>query len=191
MRNVIIALLIFTLTACVNAPKPGQQGTVISESLKVCSGLRISNAPDTDNKKHLVDYSTKAQIVGVSLFRAPVNACVSSGYGPRRGGAGPFHRGVDLYTGNPTPIYAGGDGTVEDVKTMRGYGKTVTIRHNKKLITRYAHLSRYASGLRPGDQVVQGQYIGNTGETGNATAVHLHYEVWVNGKAKNPLTMGR
>ena len=191
MRIVAIALLILTLAACVSAPKPGHQNTVISDTLRLCSGLRISNAPAADNDNNLLSYSTRAQIAGVSLYRAPVNACVSSGYGPRRGGAGPFHRGVDLYTGNSKPIYAGGDGIVEDVKTMRGYGKTVTIRHNKKLITRYAHLSRYASGLRTGDRVVQGQHIGNTGETGNATAVHLHYEVWVNGKAKNPLTMGR
>ncbi len=191
MRISAIVLLVFTLTACVSAPKPDHQNAAISQSLKLCSGLRISNAPEIDSNKKLVNYSMQTHIADIALYRAPVNACVSSGFGPRKGGAGPFHRGVDLYTGKPQPVYAGGDGTIESITTMRGYGKTITIRHNKKLVTRYAHLSRYASSLRPGDRVVQGQHIGNTGETGNATAVHLHYEVWVNGKAKNPLTMGR
>ena len=73
---------------------------------------------------------------------------------------------------------------------MRGYGKTIVIRHNRSLKTRYAHLSRYAPDLRPGKRVARGDYIGDTGRTGNATAVHLHYEIISNGRPRNPLTVG-
>ena len=143
-----------------------------------------------DSQRRIIDYNPKTRLKGTTLYRAPVKACVSSGFGPRKGGAGSFHSGVDLYTGKPAPIYAGGDGVVEAITTMRGYGKTILIRHRKDLKTRYAHLSSYARGLKPGDRVAAGAYIGETGRTGNATAVHLHYEIITNGRPRNPLTVG-
>lgn len=74
---------------------------------------------------------------------------------------------------------------------MRGYGRTITIRHNDRVKTRYAHLSAYEQGLRPGDRIATGTLIGYTGDSGNATAIHLHYEIIVGGQARNPLTVGR
>lgn len=191
MRFVVIALIMGLLAACATAPsqRPLPQSGAMSESLQVCA-MSVSNAPQTDSRGRLIGYAPLVRVGGVTLSRAPVSACVSSGFGPRRGGASSFHHGVDLFTRAPAPVYAGGDGVVEAVQSMRGYGKTVVIRHNRTLKTRYAHLSRYAPGLKPGARVTRGDYIGDTGRTGNATAVHLHYEIIANGRPRNPLTFG-
>ena len=190
MRIFIVLALISSLAACASAPhSSGDQGQ-ISNSLKVCSGTHVSNAPKTSSNRKIVDYQPQARILGSMIYRAPVASCVSSGFGPRRGGAGSFHSGVDLFTASSTTIYAGGDGVVEAIKTMRGYGKTILIRHRHNLKTRYAHLSSYQRGLKVGDRIGMGEPIGRTGKTGNATAIHLHYEVLVRGRAKNPLTVG-
>ncbi|MEM9616846.1 MAG: M23 family metallopeptidase [Pseudomonadota bacterium] len=191
MRSVVTVFLIVSLAACATAPTPEQPEAGISSSLALCSGTGISNAPQTDRNRRIVGYSPQTRINGTTLYRAPVNACVSSGFGPRRGGASSFHSGVDLFTRTPAPVYAGGDGVVETVKSMRGYGRTIVIRHSSDLKTLYAHLSRYAAGLRPGDRVSRGDYIGHTGDTGNATAVHLHYEIIAGERARNPLTFGQ
>ncbi len=183
------------LTACASTPptKYSQSPTHHhrgNESLSVCKGMNVSNAPRTDQSGRIANYQPVTTVSGASLMRAPVMSCVSSGFGPRNGGAGRFHHGVDLFTHTSTRIYAGGAGVVEAVQTLNGYGRTVLIRHNNRVQTRYAHLSSYASGLRKGDRVSQGQLIGYTGKTGNATAVHLHYEILVNERPKNPLNVG-
>ena len=190
MRGFLALILTLTLAACASTPyKINQQGR-ISTTLTVCPGTHVSNAPKTDRHRKIIDYHPRTRVLGTVIYRAPVASCVSSGFGPRRGGAGSFHSGVDLFTASSTTIYAGGDGVVETIKTMRGYGKTVLIRHRHNLKTLYAHLSRYEKGLRVGDRVSMGEPIGRTGKTGNATAIHLHYEILVRGRAKNPLTVG-
>ena len=158
-------------------------------ALHVCPG-HVSNAPATDAKRKIVNYDPVAEVSGVALTRAPVKSCVSSGYGPRRGGASSFHSGVDLFTRTPAPIYASGDGIIENIGTRRSYGRTILIRHRDSVKTRYAHLSSYAPGLKSGSRVRGGELIGYTGDTGNATAVHLHYEVLVHGKRRDPLSIG-
>lgn len=164
----------------------------VASTLTLCPGVRIANAPATDGARRIIDYTPETYVRGEALYRAPVSACVSSGFGPRSGtgGAGGFHNGVDLYTRSPAPVYAGGDGVVKAVTQMRGYGNIVIIRHRNGVETRYAHLSEFAPGLRPGARVRRGDTIGRTGRTGNATAVHLHYEVLVDGRRQNPLTVG-
>lgn len=152
--------------------------------------MNVSNAPRTDRSGHISNFQPTTNVAGVSLLRAPVSACVSSGFGLRKSGARQFHDGVDLFTRTPTRIYAGGDGIIGSIQTLRGYGRTILIRHNERVQTRYAHLSSYADGLRKGARVRKGQLIGLTGKTGNATAVHLHYEILVNGRPKNPLSVG-
>lgn len=191
MRFVVIALVVLMLAACATAPSQRAlpQSGAMGDGLQVCA-MSVSNAPQTDSRGRIIGYAPQTRINGETLYRAPVSACVSSGFGPRRGGASSFHEGVDLFTREPAPVYAGGDGVVEAVQSMRGYGKTIVIRHNRNLKTRYAHLSRYAAGLNPGDRVARGDYIGHTGSTGNATAVHLHYEIIANGRPRNPLTFG-
>jgi murein DD-endopeptidase MepM/ murein hydrolase activator NlpD len=191
-----------TLAACASAPQrhsqqlhiPERTQPVRSESvlppLRVCPGMQVSNAPVADSNLMLVGYQPYSRVGRVKLARAPVVSCVSSGFGPRSGGASSFHRGVDLYTRGPAPVYAGGDGVVTAATSMRGYGNVIFIRHGDGVETRYAHLSEFAPGLRPGVRVRSGDYIGRTGRTGNATAVHLHYEVLIDGRRQNPLTIG-
>lgn len=191
-RNSFVVAVALALAACATAPQrtaqPAHTGAA-GESLHVCPG-RVSNAPATNARGRIVDFDPVATVSGVRLMRAPVRSCVSSGFGPRRAGAGSFHHGVDLFTRTPEPIYAGGDGVVEKIATLRGYGRTVLIRHNKNVKTRYAHLSSYARGLSVGDRVSRGALIGRTGDSGNATAVHLHYEILVNGRRRDPLSVG-
>ena len=152
--KLIVVGVLGLIAACTTAPS--QQSAPLAaggSNLKVCSGMGVSNAPATTRDGRIVNYSPSFRIAGITLMRAPVSGCVSSGFGPRRGGASSFHKGVDLYTRSPAKIYAGGDGVIEDISTMRGFGRTILIRHNDRVKTRYAHLSSYASGLRVGDRV--------------------------------------
>ena len=188
-RSVAVVLILSFAAACASGPS-SRPGAPDFSYLELCAGVVISNAPASGQSRRIANYDPQASVRGKILWRAPVNACVSSGFGPRKGGAGSFHHGVDLYTGRPSSVYAGGDGVVTAVKTLRGYGKTVFIDHGRGVETRYAHLSSYASGLKRGARVRMGDLLGRTGDTGNATAIHLHYEVLVDGRPQDPLAVG-
>ncbi len=95
-----------------------------------------------------------------------------------------FHSGLDFAGAQATPILATGPGVVSYAGPRAGYGKAVEIDHGRGLKTRYAHLSAIA--VTPGQQVAVGQRVGAMGSTGRSTGTHLHYEVWVNGRAQNP-----
>lgn len=99
------------------------------------------------------------------------------------------HKGVDYAASTGTPIKATGDGVVALAGKKGGYGKTVILKHGGKYSTLYAHLHKYASGVRTGKRVKQGQIIGYVGKSGLATGPHLHYEFRVNGVHRNPLTV--
>jgi murein DD-endopeptidase MepM/ murein hydrolase activator NlpD len=99
------------------------------------------------------------------------------------------HRGVDYAAARGTPIKAAGDGKVESVGYKGGYGKAVVLRHGATYTTLYAHMSRFARGLRRGQRVSQGQIIGYVGSTGLVTGRHLHYEFRVRGVHRNPLSV--
>jgi len=99
------------------------------------------------------------------------------------------HRGVDYAASTGTPIKATGDGTVVHASRKGGYGRTIILKHGGKYSTVYAHLHRYAKGVRSGSRVKQGQIIGYVGKSGLATGPHLHYEFRVNGVHRNPLTV--
>lgn len=99
------------------------------------------------------------------------------------------HKGVDYAAPTGTPIKATGDGKVVHVGRKGGYGRTVILKHGSSYTTLYAHMSRYARGIKPGKYVRQGQTIGYIGKSGLATGPHLHYEFRVNGKHRNPLTV--
>lgn len=158
--------------------------------LRLCPGMRVSNAPPASANGEIANYSPITVVRGLMLARAPVDACLSSAFGPRSTGAGSFHDGLDLYTGTPRPALAGGDGRIASIREQRGYGLVIVISHGDGVMTRYAHLSSAAPGLRPGDRVHAGDEIGRTGKSGNATAVHLHYEILIDGRAVDPLTAG-
>jgi murein DD-endopeptidase MepM/ murein hydrolase activator NlpD len=158
--------------------------------LAVCPGMTVANAPPFSPDGRLIDYSPITVVRGIMLARAPVDACLSSGFGKRAGGAGPTHEGIDLYTGAPRPVLAGGDGRVVSIADMRGYGLTVVIDHGRGVRTLYAHLSSFAPELRAGLSVRAGEPIARTGKSGNASAVHLHYEVLIDGGQVDPLEAG-
>lgn len=97
------------------------------------------------------------------------------------------HLGVDLAAPTGTPIYAAGDGRVVERGRNGGYGRLVSIKHGSGYRTLYAHLNSYARGLGVGDRVEHGQLIGYVGDSGIATGPHLHYEVIVNGRHRDPV----
>jgi murein DD-endopeptidase MepM/ murein hydrolase activator NlpD len=97
-----------------------------------------------------------------------------------------MHKGVDYAASTGTPILATGDGVVQMAKYGAGYGKYITIKHNSKYTTLYAHMSKFKPGIKPSTHIKQGQVIGYVGATGAATGSHLHYEVIKHGKQINP-----
>lgn len=100
------------------------------------------------------------------------------------------HQGVDYAAASGTPIKASGDGRLVFRGRKGGYGNTVIIEHaGGHYSTLYAHLSKFASAVKQGDRVTQGDTIGYVGATGLATGPHLHYEFRVDGVHKDPLTV--
>jgi murein DD-endopeptidase MepM/ murein hydrolase activator NlpD len=97
------------------------------------------------------------------------------------------HLGVDYAAPEGTPVVALGNGRVVKAGWINGFGNTVQIRHNETFLTQYAHLSRYARGVRAGTRVRQGDVVGYVGQTGHATGPHLDFRVQENGKWVNPL----
>jgi len=96
------------------------------------------------------------------------------------------HHGIDYAAGTGTPIRAVGDGVVARAGWGGGYGNVVEIRHQRGYSSRYAHMRGFASGVRPGSRVKQGQLIGYVGSTGLSTGPHLHYEFHQGGRPVNP-----
>lgn len=127
------------------------------------------------------------------LMKTPINgARLSSRFGKRRhpiSGYTRLHKGTDFAAPRGTPIYAAGNGVIERSSRYGGYGHYIRIRHSKGYKTAYAHLSRYARGIKSGRRVRQGQIIGYVGSTGASTGPHLHYEVYKNGKAVDAMRL--
>jgi murein DD-endopeptidase MepM/ murein hydrolase activator NlpD len=95
------------------------------------------------------------------------------------------HRGVDLAAPSGTRIHAPAVGKVVSVERRLGFGLTIEIAHTGGVVTRYAHCQ--LALVRLGDSVVVGQAIGAVGQSGLATAPHLHFELLVNGVARDPI----
>ena len=125
------------------------------------------------------------------LMRKPVRgARFSSSYGFRMHPilkVRKMHKGIDWAAPTGTPILAAGNGIVEEVKYNGGYGRYVRIRHANSHKTAYAHMHRWAKGLKKGLKVRQGQVIGYVGSTGRSSGPHLHFEVLVNNRHVNPM----
>jgi len=116
-------------------------------------------------------------------------ARISSGFGMRVHpvlGYSKMHTGIDFAAPRGTPIRASADGKIVYRARKGAYGYTIEIKHSNGYLTRYAHQSGFARGLRVGSRVRQGQVIGYVGKSGRVTGNHLHYEVRINNKAVNP-----
>lgn len=139
-------------------------------------------------------YSDTGEAMRKAFLRTPVNFTrISSRFNLRR--LHPIlnkiraHRGIDYAAPIGTPVRATADGAVVLAGTKRGYGKTIILKHGGRYSTVYAHLHRYAKGVRAGKPVKQGQTIGYVGQTGLSTGPHLHYEFRIDGTHRNPLTV--
>lgn len=97
------------------------------------------------------------------------------------------HKGVDMAAPTGTRVKASGDAVVDFVGQKGGYGNVIVLKHKNGVSTVYGHLSRFASGLRRGAKVAQGEIIGFVGMTGTATGPHLHYEFLMNGQHYDPM----
>ncbi len=115
-------------------------------------------------------------------FTWPTSGQITSGFGPRWGR---MHQGIDVAAPTGRPITAAKSGKVILAGWSGGYGNLVVIDHGGGLSTAYAHQSRIA--VKVGDPVTQGALIGFIGSTGHSTGPHLHFEVRVNGAARDPL----
>ena len=125
---------------------------------------------------------------GLPLARPTTDTRETSGFGVRVDpftGRPAFHPGQDWAGAYGAPIHVTAPGIVSFTGVRTGYGNTVEVDHGHGFKTRYAHLS--AISVSVGQHVVLGQKIGAMGDTGRSTGTHLHYEVWVNGRAQNPL----
>ena len=126
-------------------------------------------------------------------MKTPINgARLSSSYGMRKHpilGYNKMHQGTDFAAPMGTPIMASGSGVILKVGWCGGGGNCVKIRHNSTYSTVYAHMSKFARGIKKGIRVDQGQIIGYVGSTGMSTGPHLHYEVIKNGKKVNSQTL--
>ena len=134
-------------------------------------------------------YDKNGKSVKKALMKTPINgARLSSPFGMRKhpiDGFNKMHRGTDFAAPMGTPIMASGDGIIKKAGWCGGGGNCVKIRHNSVYQTVYAHMSKFARGIKNGVRVKQGQTIGYVGSTGKSTGPHLHYEVIVNGKKVN------
>ena len=143
-----------------------------------------------DSKGHFDKSGKSSQ---KALMKTPINgARLSSPFGMRKhpiDGFNKMHRGTDFAAPLGTPIMASGNGVIKKAGWCGGGGNCVVIKHNSTYQTVYAHMSKFASGIRSGVRVKQGQTIGFVGSTGKSTGPHLHYEVIVNGKKINSQTL--
>lgn len=138
-------------------------------------------------------YSFDGKSLKKAFLKSPLEfSRISSGFAMRVhpiSGNWKQHKGIDFAAANGTPIRASGDGVVDFAGTQGGYGNLVVVKHWANYTTAYAHMSRFASGLKKGMKVSQGDVIGYVGSTGWSTGNHLHYEFRVAGQAKDPNTL--
>jgi murein DD-endopeptidase MepM/ murein hydrolase activator NlpD len=154
---------------------------VLSDLLGVI-GSRLDSVRDSVERRHALAAATP------SVW--PVAGWLSSYYGTRKDpfthGAD-FHPGLDISADYGVPVLATGDATVAAVGPNGAYGNMVMLDHGFGIVTKYGHLSRIA--VAGNQHVNRGDVIGYVGSTGRSTGSHLHYEIWMNGRLTNPMTL--
>jgi len=139
-------------------------------------------------------YTPEGESLKKGFLRSPLefSRVTSSFSNSRKHPVYGFHRahtGVDFGAPTGTRVKATGDATVVFAGRKGGYGNLVILRHPNGYETYYAHLSAFASGIRTGRAVTQGQVIAYVGSTGASTGPHLHYEIRIAGKPQNPMAI--
>lgn len=201
MNRFLLLLVIFVLGACASsaptvyrgsAPATGSvpqrsladQGVFAPNAyLRACYGITISNSPNVDRDGWVMGFWPVIVVNGIPLATVPSNdVCLTSGFGNRTGRR---HDGIDLQSRPAGPIYATAPGRVLEARFSTGYGLQVLIDHGKGVHTRYAHMDYIDPAIKPGAQVGFGWPIGMMGSSGNASAIHVHYEI-LTGNYHNP-----
>ena len=164
-----------------------ETGEILFANLKLSGQDNSLYYFDKENAEGHYDKNGKS--VQKALMKTPINgARLSSSFGMRKhpiDGFNKMHRGTDFAAPKGTPIMASGNGIIKKAGWCGGGGNCVKIKHNSTYETVYAHMSKFARGIKKGVRVKQGQTIGYVGSTGKSTGPHLHYEVIVNGKKVN------
>ena len=146
-----------------------------------------------DSQGSIGHYDKNGKSIQKALMKTPINgARLSSPFGMRKhpiDGFNKMHKGTDFAAPLGTPIMASGTGLIKKAGWCGGGGNCVVIKHNSTYQTIYAHMSKFAKGIKAGVRVKQGQTIGYVGSTGKSTGPHLHYEVLINGKKVNSQTL--
>ena len=174
-----------------------EDGSTIEIGNIIYANLNVQN---TDLKLYKFEYEDKidyfdenGKSIRKTLMKTPINgARLSSSFGKRKHpilGFTKMHTGTDFAAPKGTPIMASGDGIVIKSSWCGGGGNCVKIKHNSTYSTVYAHMWKFAKGIRKGVRVKQGQIIGYVGSTGKSTGPHLHYEVIENGRKINSQTL--
>jgi murein DD-endopeptidase MepM/ murein hydrolase activator NlpD len=175
-----------------------KRGQVVKTGDLLFASLTLSGQPIAlyryvDSSGDVDYYNGKGESVKKALLRTPIDgAKLTSAFGMRNHpimGYSLMHKGVDFGAPTGTPIQAAGNGVVDEAGPKGAYGNYVRIRHNDGFSTAYAHMSRFAQGIRAGKRVSQGQIIGYVGATGRVTGAHLHYEVLADNRQVNPLSI--
>ena len=153
-----------------------ETGEILFGNLKLSGKDNSLYYFDTEgNEGH---YDKNGKSVKKALMKTPINgARLSSPFGMRKhpiDGFNKMHRGTDFAAPMGTPIMASGDGVVKKAGWCGGGGNCVKIKHNSTYQTVYAHMSKFARGIKTGVRVKQGQTIGYVGSTGKSTGPHLH-----------------
>ena len=170
-----------------------ENGKVIETGNILFANLILSGEDNSlyhfDKEGSVGHYDKNGKSVQKALMKTPINgARLSSPFGMRKhpiDGFNKMHRGTDFAAPKGTPIMASGTGIIKKAGWCGGGGNCVVIKHNSTYQTVYAHMSKFAKGVKKGVRVIQGQTIGYVGSTGKSTGPHLHYEVIVNGKKVN------
>src|SRR5215831_10029959 len=155
--------------------------TVLSELLGLMSS-RLDSVRDSVERRHALASATP------SIW--PVAGWLTSSYGTRRdpfNDESAFHPGLDISADYGTPVLATADAKVVSAGQGGAYGNMIVLDHGFGISTRYGHLSRIA--VASDQQVKRGDIIGYVGSTGRSTGAHLHYEIWMNGRLTNPMTL--
>ena len=174
-----------------------EEGKIFETGNVIFADLILRNQKNTfyyfDKKSSAGHYDKNGKSVKKALMKTPINgARLSSSFGMRKhpiDGYNKLHKGTDFAALPGTPIMASGDGKIIRAKWCGGGGNCIKIKHNSTYSTIYAHMSKFAVGIKNGVRVKQGQIIGYVGSTGKSTGPHLHYEVVENGKKINSQTL--
>ena len=170
-----------------------EDGNVLAAEF-VIRGKHYKAVRYKNQKGHTAYYTPSGDSMRKAFLRTPLDVFrVSSHFNLKR--KHPIlntiraHKGTDYAAPKGTPVRSSGNGRVIYAATQGSYGNVIKIQHGETYKTVYAHLNKFARKIRVGSRVSQGEIIGYVGTTGRSTAPHLHYEFYVNGSVRNPLTV--